>query len=138
MSKILTGIVVSNKMQNTVVVDVKKKFQHRRYRKIVNMHKKYKVHVGSSTIPVGSTVKIQETKPISKDVHFMLASTQAFSKEPAAKETKIVKPSKTSTTKKKETTETASAVAVEPAQKTPKTEKKTAKKSVTRKKKVTS
>ncbi len=72
MSKILTGTVVSNKTPNTIIVDVHKRYQHPRFKKIVNVHKKFKVHVESGTADVGAVVKIQETRPISKDKHFIL------------------------------------------------------------------
>jgi small subunit ribosomal protein S17 len=72
MSKILTGTVVSNKMIKTIVVDVSKKYQHPRFKKIVKIHKKFKVHVEEGTVQIGEVVRIQETRPISKDKHFVL------------------------------------------------------------------
>ncbi len=72
MSKILTGTVIATKMQNTVVIDVERRFRHRVYRKVIVRHKKYKVHNDLKDIVVGDEVKIQETKPISKEKHFIL------------------------------------------------------------------
>lgn len=72
MAKILTGIVVSTKMEKTVVVSVERKFQHPRYRKIIKTHKKYKAHNEKNDIKEGDTVKIKETKPISKEIHFVV------------------------------------------------------------------
>ncbi|MEO6508893.1 MAG: 30S ribosomal protein S17 [Patescibacteria group bacterium] len=77
MSQILTGIVVSDKMLKTVVVDVQRRFQHPRFKKIVNIHKKFKVHVEGDKPQIGTVVKIKQTKPISKDKHFILLSIAA-------------------------------------------------------------
>ena len=72
MAKILIGVVVSTKMQKTIVVRVERRFKHRAYKKTIVKHKKYKVHNDDSKIKVGDTVKIQETKPISKDKNFIV------------------------------------------------------------------
>ena len=72
MAKILIGEVVSTKMQKTIVVKVERRFRHRAYKKTIVKHKKYKVHNENLNIKVGDTVKIQETRPISKDKHFIV------------------------------------------------------------------
>lgn len=72
MAKLLTGVVVSTKMQKTITISVERKFQHPRYRKIMRKHKKYKAHNEQKDIHVGDTVVIQETNPISKDKHFIV------------------------------------------------------------------
>jgi small subunit ribosomal protein S17 len=71
MPKILTGTVISTKMQKTVVVRVNSKVRHPLYKKLINQTKKFKVHdeIGVQT---GQTVKIIETKPISKTVKFKI------------------------------------------------------------------
>lgn len=69
MAKILTGVVISNKMQNTVVVKVSDKVKHPLYKKLINVSKKFKAHDETGS-QVGEKVKIIETKPISKEVHF--------------------------------------------------------------------
>lgn len=69
MGKILTGVVISNKMQNTVVVKVTSKVKHPLYKKLINVSKKFKAHDETGS-QVGETVKIIETRPISKEVHF--------------------------------------------------------------------
>ncbi len=63
-------MVVSTKMQKTVVIMVERKFKHEFYKKIIIRHKKYKAHNESFELAAGDRVKIQETKPISKDKHF--------------------------------------------------------------------
>ncbi len=65
----LTGTVVSDKMEKTVVVEVERTFHHPRYKKRVEKHKKYKAHdeLGAKE---GDQVVIEECAPISKDKHF--------------------------------------------------------------------
>lgn len=70
MRKTLTGIIVSDKMAKTVVVKVERKFRHPAYKKVVIRHKKYKAHYEKDDLKVGDRVKIEETRPISKDKHF--------------------------------------------------------------------
>lgn len=70
MAKILTGEVVSTKMAKTVVVKVVRKYRHHLYRKVITSHKKYKAHNEDSKIKVGDMVKIEETRPISKEKYF--------------------------------------------------------------------
>lgn len=70
MRKTLIGIVVSTKMIKTVVVKVERKFRHAVYHKVIVRHKKYKVHNEKFDLKLGDQVKIEETKPISKDKHF--------------------------------------------------------------------
>jgi small subunit ribosomal protein S17 len=72
MKKTLIGKVVSTKMTKTVVVMVERKFRHAVYHKVIIRHKKYKVHNEKLDLKLGDTVKIEETKPISKDKHFMV------------------------------------------------------------------
>ncbi len=68
--KTLLGKVVSNKMQKTVVVEVERKFRHRKYKKVIYRHKKYKAHNEDLDLKIGDIVEIVETRPISKDKHF--------------------------------------------------------------------
>jgi small subunit ribosomal protein S17 len=72
MAKILEGTVISTKMQNTIVVEVTRKKPHPLYKKLLKRSKKYKVVTNGETVVVGSTVRIVETKPMSKDKHFVL------------------------------------------------------------------
>ncbi|NWF35217.1 30S ribosomal protein S17 [Mariprofundus sp. KV] len=62
----LEGVVVSNKGEKTVVVQVERKFLHTRYRKTVRSHKKYMAHDAENTCNVGDTVRIIESAPISR------------------------------------------------------------------------
>ena len=72
MKKILTGKVVSMKMIKTVVVMVERKFRHPVYHKVIVRHKKYKAHNEKLDLKLGDVVRIEETKPISKDKHFVV------------------------------------------------------------------
>lgn len=63
----LTGKIVSDKMQKTVVVEVESVKEHPIYRKQYRIHKKYKAHVSEGEYKAGDTVTIEECSPISKD-----------------------------------------------------------------------
>jgi len=65
--KQLKGIVVSDKMQKTVVVNVERIKEHPKYKRRYKVHKKYKVHDENEEYHVGDNVVIEETTPISKD-----------------------------------------------------------------------
>lgn len=61
------GLVVSNKMQKTVVVAVENRSSHPKYGKIVVKTKRYKAHDEENKCMEGDRVRIQETRPLSKD-----------------------------------------------------------------------
>ncbi len=60
------GVVVSNKMQKTVVVAVENLVQHRMYQKYVRQTSKFLAHAENNDINVGDRVVIEETRPLSK------------------------------------------------------------------------
>ena len=64
--KTRVGIVVSDKMDKTVVVEVYSKVEHPLYKKIINTTKKYKAHDENNECGIGDKVMIQETRPLSK------------------------------------------------------------------------
>lgn len=64
--KMETGVIISNKMQNTVVVKVERSMRHPRYGKVVRRAKKYYAHHDGLTLKEGDQVRIQETRPLSK------------------------------------------------------------------------
>ncbi len=70
LNKILKGVVVSDKMNKTIVVEVTRFVEHPKYGKRVKKTKKYKAHDENNSKKVGDMVQIEETKPISKDKHF--------------------------------------------------------------------
>jgi small subunit ribosomal protein S17 len=70
--KIYTGKVVSDKMNKTVVVAVTRLFQHPRYKKTVKRVTKFKVHDEQNKYNIGDTVKIIETRPLSKEKRWVV------------------------------------------------------------------
>ena len=72
MAKILKGIIVSDKMNKTVVVKVDELKKHPRYGRYYKSSKKYKAHDENSEFHIGDKVLIKECRPISKDKHFIV------------------------------------------------------------------
>ncbi len=72
--KKFSGVVVSDKMKDTVVVLVERYEKHPKYEKYIRRSKKYKAHDKDNTKRIGEKVTIQETKPISKDKRFIVIS----------------------------------------------------------------
>jgi len=70
--KVRIGKVVSDKMQKTIVVAVETKVRHPLYGKTVNKTTKFKAHDENNEAKVGDTVKIMETRPLSKDKRWRL------------------------------------------------------------------
>jgi small subunit ribosomal protein S17 len=64
--RVLTGLVVSDKTDKTVVVRVERKVKHALYGKIIRRSKKYHAHDEANAYHTGDTVRIEETAPISK------------------------------------------------------------------------
>jgi small subunit ribosomal protein S17 len=69
----LTGIVVSDKMDKTVVVAVENYYRHSLYNKIVKKTKKYKAHDEQNQCRMGDKVRITETRPLSKEKRWRVA-----------------------------------------------------------------
>ena len=72
MRKTRIGVVVSDKMDKTIVVAIRTRVKHPLYGKIMNRTNKLKVHDEENQCGVGDTVKIMETRPLSKDKHWRL------------------------------------------------------------------
>lgn len=64
--KVLTGVVVSDKMDKTVVVRVERRVRHPLYKKYVRRHKKYYAHDPKNECKVGDVVEIIESRPLSR------------------------------------------------------------------------
>ena len=69
-----TGIVVSDKMNNTRIVAVSDRMVHKRYKKVVTRTKRYAVHDSQFNSNIGDQVRIRETKPLSKTKNWVLIS----------------------------------------------------------------
>jgi len=65
-----TAEVVSNRMEKTVVVSVKKTFRHPVYKKVMRRTSQFKAHDEKNECKVGDRVRIRETRPISRDKHW--------------------------------------------------------------------
>lgn len=70
--RVIEGIVVSDKMDKTIVITVTRRFFHSLYKKIISKRKKYKVHDEKNTAKVGDKVRAIEAKPFSKEKRFKL------------------------------------------------------------------
>ncbi len=75
--KIRVGEVISNKMDKTVVVTIKREFVHPLYGKKVRRRKKLKVHDEANLCNVGDTVQLVETRPLSKEKCWKVARVLA-------------------------------------------------------------
>ena len=70
--KEFTGVVVSDKMQKTVVVKIMHLTRHAKYSKTVKLYNKFKAHDEKGVAKLGDTVRIVETRPLSKDKRFIV------------------------------------------------------------------
>ena len=70
--KVRVGVVVSDKMQKTVVVAIERRVPHPVYGKMVTRTKRLKAHDEETSAKVGDTVRIVETRPLSKDKRWRL------------------------------------------------------------------
>lgn len=66
------GVVVSNSMEKSITISVKQKIKHPIYGKFVNKTSKFMAHDEENTCNVGDTVKISETRPLSKNKRWRL------------------------------------------------------------------
>jgi len=70
--KVKTGVVVSDKMEKTIVVSVERMVQHPLYGKRIRLTTKFKAHDENNESHEGDTVTIMETRPLSKDKRWRL------------------------------------------------------------------
>ena len=70
--KTRVGVVVSDKMDKTIVVEIRTRVKHPLYGKIMNRTKKFKAHDENNDCGIGDTVRIMETRPLSKDKRWRL------------------------------------------------------------------
>ena len=70
--KVLIGRVLSDKMDKTIVVQIERLKRHPQYGKFIRYHKKYKVHDEENRAREGDTVKIIESRPLSKEKRWAL------------------------------------------------------------------
>ena len=70
--RVLQGVVVGDKADKTVVVQVDRRIQHPLYKKFIRRSKKYMAHDEANTSKVGDRVQIRECRPLSKSKHWEL------------------------------------------------------------------
>ena len=68
--RILQGVVVGDKAEKTVVVQVERRIQHPLYKKFIRRSKKYMAHDETNTRKIGDRVQIRECRPLSKSKHW--------------------------------------------------------------------
>jgi small subunit ribosomal protein S17 len=71
--KVREGLVVSDKMDKTVVVEVEDRVKHPKYGKVIRRTKKYKAHDGENACGVGDRVLLMETRPLSATKRWRVA-----------------------------------------------------------------
>ena len=96
--KTRVGIVVSNKMQKTIVVRIAQLVSHEKYSRVMGRANTFKVHDETNSARVGDQVRIMETRPLSKDKRWRLVEiVQRASQAPAVpgtEEESVAAPSK--------------------------------------------
>ena len=70
--KVRTGVVISDKMTKTIIVSVNRLAKHPVYSRVIKKTNKFKVHDEKNTAKVGDIVRIEETRPLSKDKRWRL------------------------------------------------------------------
>lgn len=68
--KTFTGRIASNKMQKTVVIEVDRRTQHPLYKKFIKRRKRFKADTNNFNLAIGDVVKIEETRPVSREKRF--------------------------------------------------------------------
>jgi len=72
--RIMQGVVVSDKMEKTIVVNVERKFPHPLYKKFIKRSKRYHVHDKDNQFKMGDIVNVQECRPLSKSKRWKVIS----------------------------------------------------------------
>jgi len=70
--KVRTGLVISDKMKKTIIVRVARLAKHPKYGKVIKKSNKFKVHDEKNIAKIGDIVRIEETRPLSKDKRWRL------------------------------------------------------------------
>jgi len=75
--RLLSGVVVSSSSNKTIVVEVTRRVKHKLYKKIIKRAKKYHAHDEKNMFKIGDTVRIEESKPYSKNKQFNNKKTRS-------------------------------------------------------------
>jgi len=81
--RVLQGVVVSDKGDKTVIVKVERRFMHPLYKKYIRRSKRYAAHDETNQVVVGTQVRIEECRPISKTKRWVVLGGEAAAAEPA-------------------------------------------------------
>ncbi len=81
--KEFTGTVISDKMMKTVIVKIMHHSKHPKYGRIMKRYNKFKAHDENNSAKIGDTVRIEETRPISKDKRFRVTEIVKKAKMPS-------------------------------------------------------
>lgn len=81
--KEFTGTVLSDRMKKTIIVRVTRVSKHPKYARITKSYNKYKVHDEKNSAKIGDIVRIEETRPLSKDKRFRLVEILQKTARPA-------------------------------------------------------
>ena len=84
--RVLQGVVVSDKGEKTVIVKVERRFMHPLYKKYIRRSKRYAAHDESNEVTVGTAVRIEECRPISKTKRWVVLGGAAAGMAQAAVE----------------------------------------------------
>ena len=84
------GVVLSDKMQKTIVVQIKRKALHPLYGKVIEKAQKFKVHDEKNEAKIGDRVRIAETRPLSKDKRWRLVEILSHGKTDSSADIKEV------------------------------------------------
>jgi len=87
--KILSGTVVSNKPNKTIIVKVTRQVKHPLYKKIIRKSKNYFAHDEENNFNIGDKVKIQESKPFSKKKTWLVLDQDIKTKKDDKKNSKV-------------------------------------------------
>ncbi|HUB96568.1 MAG TPA: 30S ribosomal protein S17 [Stellaceae bacterium] len=74
--RVLQGVVVSDKGDKTVIVRVERRVMHPVYKKFITRSKKYAAHDENNSFKTGDTVRIEESRPISKRKHWVVLGAE--------------------------------------------------------------
>jgi len=111
--RVLQGVVVSDVQDKTVVVRVERRVMHPVYKKYIMRSKKYAAHDEKNVFKVGDLVRIEESKPISKNKHFVVLAAQAPSAGAISDQAKAVVEKKAAPRRRARKAEAAEAAAKE-------------------------
>ena len=75
--RIMQGVVISDKMDKTIVVKIERKIKHPLYKKYIRRTKKYAAHDEANVAKIGDIVRIRECRPLSKQKHWEVLSENA-------------------------------------------------------------